>query len=173
MKIKIESKHGDFADIIVLLIFMFIFGIGIFIMAYASQFIFQGMNTAGLNNTPEGQTAINTMLDYGVNGLQRGFVFIFIGLVLATFITSFFNRVHPIFLFLNILFLVIAGILSVFLSKAYGTLSTSSAFASFVATQPLINYVMGNALMIIIIVGAVDMIIVGVSWSMGGTASPI
>jgi hypothetical protein len=174
MKLKVNSKHGDFPDVIILLIFMFIFGIGLFVIAYASQYIFQGMNTAGMNNSVEGRTAINTMLDYGINGIQRGFVMIFVGLVLGTFITSFFSRVHPIFLFLNIIFLLIAAILSVFLSNAYETLSTSSAFSAFVASQPLINMVMGNALMIIIIVGIVDIIIVGVSYSMGGTpSSPI
>lgn len=171
MKIKTISKKGDFSDTMILIVFMFIFGIGIFILAYVWPIIFEGLRTTGMNNTAEGQTAINQMIAIGSGGLSRGFVVIFIGLIISTMITAFLVRQHPIFLFMNIITLIISVILAVYLSNAYDQFISSPIFAATAAANPLIAFVMNNSVIIIIVVGAIDMIISYASFQGGGGVS--
>jgi hypothetical protein len=175
MKLKTIRKKGDFSDTLILIVFMFVFGIGIFVLAYIWPIIFEGMRTNGINSTVEGNTAINQMIAIGSGGLSRGFVVIFIGLVISTMITSFLIRQNPIFLFLNIITLIISVVLAVYLSNAYDQFTSNPIFAATALANPLIAFVMNNAVIIIIVVGAIDMIItyVGFQSGGGGIASPL
>ena len=173
MGLKTITKKGDFSDTLILIVFMFVFGIGIFLIAYIWPIIFEGLRTTGLNNTAEGETAINQMISMGNVGLSRGFVVIFIGLIISTMITSFLVRQHPIFLFINIITLIISVLVAVYLSNAYDSFTGTAIFAATAAANPLIAFVMNNSVMIIIVVGCLDMIISYASFSGGGTANPI
>ena len=154
---------------------MFIFGIGIFIIAYVWPVIFEGMRTNGINNSVEANTAINQMIAIGNGGLSKGFVVIFIGLILSTMITAFLVRQHPIFLFMNIIVLLIAVVVAVYLSNAYDQFISNPIFAQTAANNPLIAFIMNNSVVIIIVVGALDMIISYASFQggSGGIASPL
>jgi len=154
------NKHADITDTISFVIVVVILAIGFFIIAFIIPSITDGLSNAGLNNSVEGANAISRLNDFGTQGIQRGFFFVFMGMCIAVLISSFFIDTHPIFLFLYIIFLAIAVILGGYLANAYETFSTVSAFESFYESQTLFNMVMSHIVLITIIVGALSFIII-------------
>lgn len=159
VNLKLKSKKGDITDMFVFVMTVIILAIGLFIFAFVIPQISKGLGDVGLNNTSEGQNAINEMRDIGVTLMQRGFFLLFCGLILSLFITSVFSDVHPMFLFLYFIMLGISIILAVYLGNMYQQIAETPIFASTLATQSLINSVMNNIVIIVLAVGALTMII--------------
>lgn len=159
VNIKLKSKKGDVTDMIIFVITVVILGIGLFIFSFVIPQISKGLGDVGLNNTSEGQNAINEMRDIGVNTMQRGFFLLFCGLILSLMITSVFSDVHPMFLILYFLILGISIILALYLGNMYQQIAETPIFAESLATQGLINSVMENIVGIVLAVGALTMII--------------
>ena len=129
-----KQKKGDLTDILSLSIIAFILMAGFFIIAFIIPYITTGLSNAGLNNSVQGANAINTLYDYGVNGLQRGMAFLFLGLCLSILISAFYADTHPIWLFLYIIFLVITVIIASYLANAYQTMVSLDVFNAFQQT---------------------------------------
>lgn len=163
--LKEKGKKGDLTDILVFMVTIFVFGIVLFIFAYVVPQISSGLKDSGINNSAEGNSAIDSMTDFGTITLQRGFFILFAGLIIATMVSSFLVRTHPIFLFLYIIFLGISIFVSTYLSNAYDTMTTKAIFAETLASQTLINFVMNNMMKIMLAVGALSMIIVFAKFS--------
>lgn len=157
------NKKGDIFDSMSLLIILVIFGIGFFVIAWIIPNITTGLGNAGLNNSAEGESAISQLNDFGINGIQRGYFWLFIGLCIAQIISAFYADTHPIWLFLYIVFLALTVILGTYLGNMYGTITSNSAFSGF--SQGLIEAVMGNLMKIIIAIGALSMIIIFSKWA--------
>lgn len=155
----IYSKKGDLPDMPIFLITVFILAIGLFIFAFIIPEISTGLRDAGLNSSSEGAGAINEMSRIGTETIQRGFFLIFVGLIIATMISSFLGRTNPIFLFLYIIFLAITILLATYLGNAYELLSSTEMFSNTLTQQNLINYVMNNIVQITLGVGALSMVI--------------
>ncbi|MHA1482676.1 MAG: hypothetical protein ACTSQA_04465 [Candidatus Heimdallarchaeaceae archaeon] len=164
------QKKGDITDIPILLIVIFILALGFFIYAFIIPQIADGLMTAGVNNSEEGNTAILELELIGTELIQKGFFFLFAGLVIGTMISAFFVRTHPIFLFLYIIFLGITVVLGTYLGNAYEQMTEIEIFAETLASQTLINFVMNNIITIMIAVGALSMVIVFAKFSTGGTS---
>lgn len=150
---------------LVFVITITILAIGLFIFAYVIPTIGNGLKLAGMNSTSEGANAIDQMNELGTSGMQRGFFLLFFGLTASLFITSFFSDVHPIFLFLYIIFLAISILLAVYLGNMYEQMASQPIFASILASQGFINTVMSNIVMIMLSVGAITIIITFVKFS--------
>lgn len=161
----IKGKKGDVPDILIFLITIFILGVGLFIFAFIIPEITSSMNQAGMNETNETRSAINQLESFGTVTIQRGFFLLFIGLSIATFISAFLVRAHPIFLFLYILFYGITIFLGTYLGNAYDQMRQLSIFSDTLASQTLINLVFENLLLIIVGIGAISMIIVFAKFS--------
>jgi hypothetical protein len=161
----LESKKGDLPDMLVFIIVAFILAIGFFILAFVTPAIADGLNIAGMNNSPEGQDAIEELADLGTVTIQRGFLFLFFGLAISTLITSFFTRVHPMFLFLYILFLGITLFVGTYLGNAYEQVTANPVLAETLASQGMITAIMQNIVMITLVIGALSMIIVFAKFS--------
>ncbi len=165
-----EDKKGDVTDSVILLITLFVMAIGFFVLAFVVPAITDGLQETVLNDSAEGADAISQLESFGTVGIQRGFFFLFVGLMISTLITSFLVRVHPIFLFLYIIFLVISVFLATYLGNAYEQLTQNPTFATTLASQGLITGVMDNIITILIGVGALSMIIVFAKFSRFGGA---
>ena len=163
---ELKRKKGDITDSLALLITLFILGIGFFILAWIIPTITSGLSQAGLNSTTEGTQAISQLNDFGINGIQRGFFFLFIGLCIAELISAFYINTHPVWLFLYIIFLALTIILGAYLGNAYEQLISVSNFAGF--TQGYITAIMQNIIKIVIGVGALSMIIIFSKFAFGG-----
>lgn len=168
MKTKIlKNKKGDITDILIFVVIIFTLGIGLFIFAYIIPQISSGLSEVGMNNSEEGASAIGSLFDFGTVTIQRGFLLLFVGLIISTMITSFFARTHPIFLFLYILILGVTVFLGVYLGRAYQQMVESPIFVTTLSSQGLINIVMNNIITIVIAVGALSMIIIFSKFSIG------
>jgi hypothetical protein len=165
---RLKNRRGDITDMLVFLVIIFILFTGFFIFAYIVPQISDGMRTAGMNNSVEGEGAITQLSNFGTVTIQRGVFLLFMGLIISTMVTSFFARTHPIFLFLYIMILGITVFLGVYLGRAYRQMTELPIFADTLASQTLMNIVMGNIITIVIAVGALSMIIVFAKFSAGG-----
>jgi hypothetical protein len=114
----------------------------------------------------EGTAAIDKLEDFGLNGIQRGFFFLFIGLCIAQLISAFYIDSHPIWLFLYVIFLGLTVIIGLYLGNAYEQMILSPSFASF--NQGLITAIMQNSIKIVVGVGALSMIIIFSKFGYGG-----
>jgi len=167
------SKKGDLPDMLIFLITVFIFAIGLLIFAYVVPSVADGLGGAGLNESSQGYDSINEMAELGANGLQKGFFFLFVGLIMSTMITSFLTRAHPIFLFMYIFFLGITVLLGSYLGNAFEQIATSPVLADTLGTQGYISIVMQNIVLITLVTGALSMIIVFAKFSsFGGRSAP-
>ncbi len=168
-------KKGDLPDMLIFLITIFVFAIGLLIFAFVIPQISLGLQTAGLNESSGGQDAIDELTTLGVQGMQRGFLFLFTGFVMGLMISSFLVRTHPIFIFLYIMFLGITVFLGTYIGNAFEQVATSSALAGTTASQGLITIVMQNIVIITLAVGALSMIIIFAKFSGfgGGGGNPL
>lgn len=154
------SKKGDLPDMLVFLVTVFVFAIGLLIFAFVIPSIANGLGIAGMNQSSEGAAAIDEVVELGVGGMQKGFFFLFVGLIMGIMITSFLIRTHPIFMFMYIFFLGITVFLATFIGNAFEQVATSPALAETLGTQGLISAVMQNIVVIVLVVGAISMIII-------------
>lgn len=164
----LKYKKGDLPDMLIFLITIFVFAVGLLIFAFVIPEISEGLNTAALNNTPEARGAIDKITELGVEGMQRGFLFLFVGFIMGLMISSFLVRTHPIFLFMYILFLGLTLFLGTFIGNAFEQVVTSDALASTAASQGLITIVMQNIVLISLAVGALSIIIIFAKFSGSG-----
>ena len=168
------SKKGDLPDMLIFIITIFVFAIGLFIFAFVIPQIANGLNTGGMNESTQGKAAIDNLVDMGVNGMQRGFFLLFVGLIMGIMISSFLIRTHPIFLFLYIIFLGLALLISTFLGNAFEQVISADALSGTIASQGMITIVMQNLLLITLVTGALSMIIIFAKFSsFGGQRSPM
>lgn len=162
------NKRGDITDMFVFIVVITILAVGFFVLAFVVPEITGGLADAGLNNSVEGANAIASLSDFGTITIQRGFFFLFAGLILSTMVSSFFARTHPIFLFLYIFILGITIVLAVYLGGVYQQMTETPIFAETLASQTLLNIVMSNIITIVLAVGALSMIIVFAKFTTGG-----
>ena len=154
------SKKGDLPDMLIFLVTVFVFAIGLLIFAFVIPSIADGLSGAGLNESSQGYDAINELAELGATGLQKGFFFLFVGLIMSTMITSFLTRAHPIFLFMYIFFLGITVLLGGYLGNAFEQFATSPVLTDTLGSQGYISIVMQNIVIITLVTGALSMIIV-------------
>ncbi len=172
----VRYKKGDLPDMLIFLVTTFIFAIGLLIFAFVIPEISSGLIDAGMNSTSEGALAIDELTELGVNGMQKGFLFLFTGFIMGLMISSFLVRTHPIFIFLYIIFLGITLFLGTYIGNAFEQVATSSALANTTASQGLITIVMQNIVGITLAVGALSMIIIFAKFSnigSGGVRAPL
>jgi len=161
----LQSKKGDLPDMLILIVTIFIFAIGLLVMAYVIPAISDGLGQAGLNESSGGYNAIEELTELGTNGLQKGFFFLMVGLIMSTMITSFLTRSHPIFLFMYIFFLGITLFLGAYLGNAFEQFASSPVLVDTLGSQGLISVVMQHIVLITLITGALSMIIMFAKFS--------
>ncbi len=162
------GKRGDVTDILIFSIIVFTFAVVLFTFTFIIPQITDGLRAGGLNNTPEGSSAIDRLESFGSEGIQRGFFLIFVGLLISNLISAFLVRTHPIFLFLYIFVLILTVLIGTYLGNAYDQLRNISIFSDQLASQTLINIVMENYILIIIGTAALSMVIVFSKFSSAG-----
>lgn len=167
-KVRRKNKRGDVTDILIFSILIFTFAIILFIFSFIIPEITDGLRAGGLNNTPEGTSAIDQLENFGSVGIQRGFFLFFVGLIISNLISAFLVRTHPAFLFLYIFLLILTVLVGTYLGNAYDAMRTIPIFADQLASQTLINLVMENFVVIIIGVSALSMVIAFAKFSSFG-----
>lgn len=156
---KITRKKGDATDMMIVVI-------GIFFLAviFLVYWYFTTTTAAAFRNTPiyinETSAGLQALQDLGEKGSSQGFVMIMGALILGTIISSFLVRIHPVFIFIYLIMLLMNIIIAVFLGNAYGMLVSQEPFASGAIANPVIDVVMRNIVKIALGVGVLSMIVV-------------
>ncbi len=163
--ICLKSKKGDLPDMLIFLVTIFVFAIGLLVLAFVVPSIADGLSDAGLNESSGGYDAIDELSELGANGLQKGFFFLFVGFIMSTMITAFLTRTHPIFLFMYIFFLGVTLFLGGYLGNAFEQFASSPVLVDTLGSQGLISVVMQNIVIITLITGALSIIIVFAKFS--------
>ncbi len=165
----LKSKKGDLPDMLIFIITLFVFAIGFLILAFVIPTIADGLNNAGLNESDPGAAkTIEEIAELGASGMQKGFFFLFVGLIMSTMITSFLTRTHPIFIFMYIFFLGITLFLGGYLGNAFEQFAVSPIMVDTLGSQGLISAVMQNIVIITLVTGALSMIIIFAKFSSFG-----
>lgn len=131
-----KDKRGDIFDVMSFVIVFFIMATGFFIISFIVPYITNGLRNTGLNNSVQGVNALQKLDDFGTQGIQKGVVWIFIGLCVATLISSFFADTHPVWLFLYVFMLIITVILAGYLANAYEYMINLGVFGGWQQTYP-------------------------------------
>lgn len=163
------EKKGELQDIIVFVITLFVLACGLLILLYVSPLIFNGLKTAGLNNSETGARVIEDSIDVTKNTINNGYMLLFVGLVISMMITSFMVRTHPIFLFLYIIILMITVVLSIYLGNHYYQLEQNPIFEDALNDGSFIHLIMNHLVEVTIAIGILSMIIVFSKFSSGGS----
>jgi F0F1-type ATP synthase membrane subunit c/vacuolar-type H+-ATPase subunit K len=145
---------------LIFIIVIFILAVGLLTFAFVVPKITDGLSDAGLNESTQGKNAIDELADLGANGLQKGFFFIFVGLIASTMITSFFALTHRAFLFLYIIILGLTLFVGTYFGNAFEQFAKSPALASTLQDQGFISIVMENIVLITLVTGALSMILI-------------
>lgn len=163
-------KKGDATDVLIVVISIFFLSIIFLTYWYFTTTTAAALASSPINTTNT-QTGIQALSDLGTNGSSQGFVMIFGALLMGVMISSFMVKIHPVFLFLYIILLLVSIILAVFLGNAYGMITTQEPFLAGDKANPVIHAVMTNIVRITLGVGALSMIIVFAK-TFGGNQGP-
>jgi hypothetical protein len=169
----LNQKKGDAAQLFVIMAILFVFGIIFLIFSYLFITVSSALQGTVLNSTAGGAAGLNAMAFYGGTSLQYIFVFLFGALALGTIITSFSIRVHPVFLPINIVLLILSVIVAVALSNSFQMLNVGELAAVY-AQNTMLTFIMENLVRFVIVLGVLDMIVLfvkmpGYGDSGGGT----
>lgn len=147
-------------DVILLAVVLFAVGIGLF----AFNFMFNSSinsiiandqinsSTAAVEAFQSTQTSVINRFDYIVFG-------VFVGLILALIITSWYIGAHPIFIAIYFLLIVIGVTASTILANAWEEFSTASVFGTTVTSFPITNHLLSNLPYYIAVIGFLGIVV--------------
>ena len=154
---KKPGKKGNAADIFVISVIFLVLAIFIITLFYIQDGIRDQMGEAGVISTEN--FAIIDDATNNFSGLWDGiFVFVFVGLVIATIIGAALVRVYPAIFFISLFLLAIAISLSAVFSNVFEEYTTG-AFSNAASEFPMISHIMGNWPIYITVIGILILIV--------------
>jgi hypothetical protein len=146
-------------DVILIGVLVFMFSIGFFVIYAVSNSTLDAMMSMSQINSSakavealQGAKAVSNQMDYVVFGL-------FIGLVLALIITSWFIGGNPIFMVIYFIVVVMAVIFAPVMSNVWETTTQSSVFGTTNSHFPLSNNLMANLPVYMAVVGFLGIVV--------------
>jgi len=152
------NKRGDFTGVLYFIVSIAIFAIFLLIVGYIVPQITEPLaNQIGIN------AEINASLGAATNVAEKTlptlWLFLFGGLLLGLFATSFFIDTHPVFIPIFALLLIIAIVVAIPISNAYEELIDNADLATAAEQQGIIVFLMSNLPIVAFIVGLLSLII--------------
>lgn len=160
------NKKGSVIDMIVFVIITFVIVMFLGIWLYGFDLITTSLISIdapiGNGSVTVGSAAEDTFGQVNT-GKQRvlpivGFALIF-GMMLTIFISNFLVKVHPVFFFVYLGILVLAIVLSVFVSNAYETFLTGEVFSSTLQGMSAMTFILLNLPLWTTVIGFIGMAI--------------
>lgn len=136
------NNTGSARDVILIIIVLFVMSIGTFAIHFMFNNTLDKMLEVPIINS---SNSTREVLQAGQNISNRFdyIIFsIFIGMILALMITSWFIGGNPIFMFIYFLFIIIGTVLSAVFSNIWSDVATSSVFGANIIHFPLTNYIL-------------------------------
>jgi hypothetical protein len=154
------KRKGDPTDFILVLVILFFLAVSIVVALYANGVISNLITTTALNQSSAYSSINESFTQINQFTVQRTFTIMFGLLVIGVLVSSFLVRVHPVFLFIYIIFSAISIFVSIYLANAYAKIVANPMFASFAENYVTITWIMSNVAQIMLAVGALSMIII-------------
>jgi hypothetical protein len=153
-------KKGDPTDPILILVILVFLAISMVIGVFVNTKIGDIISTTQLNQTTA-YASINAGLNnVNMYGVQQGFLMMFALICIFLMVSSFLVKVHPVFLFLYIIMLGITVFVSIYVGNFYYKVQTTPGLQEVFSTQPQINFILNNIVLIMLGLGALSMLIV-------------
>src|SRR3990167_6602416 len=151
------NKKGSALDVLYIIVFLFVFAIGLIIADKVLYEIDEGTNTTlGSSNVSnfsfaQGRTSIR-LFDFA-------YIFVVIGLFITTIIFAFLIKTHPVFFVASLMLFIVTVIIGVVLSNVYEEFTASPDLVDTANRFPVMNYVMDNLPTIVTIMGGLVLIV--------------
>lgn len=156
---SIKNKRGDVSDGIIFIVIIFFLAVSFLVGAFVNSKFQSIVQTTVLNQSTASQDIIDGLDRLTTSGIQRGFVMVFAFLIIGMMLSSFLVRVHPAWIFIYILTMGFAILITVPLANAYAALANAEAIRSVAEQQTMITYIMQHSVKILIGALALSMII--------------
>ena len=153
-------RKGDPTDYILVLVILFFLAVSLVVALYTNGIISNLISTTALNESAAYESINDSFVQINEFTVQRTFTIMFGLLAIGVLISSFLVRVHPVFIFLYIIFLAIAIFVSIYLANTYEVIVLNPAFSTFADNYVTITWIMSHVAEILLAVGALSMIII-------------
>jgi len=160
------NKKGSLFDIIFIIIVLVFFSMVVLIGLNIAQNFNNQIQT--MADVPaEGKTATDSAVNNYTGVINGGFLFLVIGMMIATLVLAALVLVHPIFIPIYFIEWVITIIIGGIASNIYQEMATSSQLQSTANSLPILYFVLGYLPIIVGVLGIVLMIVLykTASWS--------
>ena len=157
--LQTKNKKGDASDYFIFVILLFFLAVSFVTVAYVNHRFSLAITTTTLNDSSVSAQIVEQYDIMTTETIQNGYIAIFAFLIIGTIASSFLVKIHPIFVFLWIIFGMVGILVSVVLSNAYGMFIQTEILADIATQQPMITWVMQNMVVIMIGTIALSMII--------------
>lgn len=155
-----KNKKGDISDIFVFLIILFFLAISFIVGIFVNDKILDVITDTKLNESSASLTIISAFETMNSYTIQRAYVLIAGLLMIGMLVSAFLIRIHPAFIFIYIISLAFAILISVYLGNMYSELVETDVLSEIATSQPMITYFMQHIVIILLSVGALSMIII-------------
>jgi len=157
---KLLKRKGDPTDIILLTIMLFFLAISLAVVLLANEQIHRVISTTVLNQSEAYSSIDESFSNINEFVAQRGFTMFFAILIIGIMVSSFLIKVHPMFIFIYIVTLLMAILVTIYLANTYALLVNNPLLARISDNFAMTTYIMQHSVMIMLATGAISMIIV-------------
>jgi hypothetical protein len=161
------GKRGSITDVLVTLVVIGFVTALSFLISFKFYNAFYDAAAPQLNASNYSVSALDKM-----HGTETTFDYLFmaimVGMILVGYILAFMTRENPVFIFINILLIIVMVVIGGAMSYAYNEIESDTELAATAANFPVAHFFMSN-LAIIMTVAILGMIVV--MFTMGATDS--
>jgi len=157
---KLLRRKNDPTDIILLTIMLFFLAISIAVTIFVNTQVDKVNSETALNQSPASDSIISSFRNINQFVTQRAFTMFFAFLVIGILISSFLVRVHPVFIFIYIITLGVAILVTVYLANTYAMVVANPQLAEIADHFAMTTFLMQHSVKIMLAVGALSMIII-------------
>ena len=157
------NKKGSLTDLLFMAVAIFVFGVAT-LLGYA---VYSSFNTEiqTMTDIPaDAKTASTSMVAHFPGVLDNSILFLAFGLGVIAFMLAAMVRVHPVFLFIYLIFLVIIVIICGALSNVYQEMAANDNLSGYAANLGVANALLTYLPIIVGVFGTILAIVMYKSW---------
>jgi hypothetical protein len=156
-KTIIKDKKGQY-DLIVFVIIAAILAVFFLVISFVIPQIKNALMNSDLNTSSQAVAALN-YTDTIVGGFNYIYLVIFIGLLIGILISSAMINTNKIFIPVYIILFIITIVVGAIMNNVYNAFKTDSNFVASGAALTFADYLIGNYVIVIIVVGILSFIL--------------
>lgn len=160
----ISSRKGSVTDILFLAIAAFVISV-VIVLCYMLSSVMSARIQSVVPVPAEATAGADTMIGYFPTYIDGGFMFMIITLAIGTLVMAALVRVHPVFIPIYLLGLLVVIFLCGIFSNTYNTLAAMPEFSTYAGNLAFVNYVMTYLPFIVGVFGFILCVVMYKLWS--------